>query len=411
MTMENIRSKHQMHNSSSKKTLRVLHLFSPSFGFRFSGHEKRWMWQFETWSKQEIQHLVLYPENYTVKNAFPLETSHRNKTYNRKSRALWVVKTLISIVKNKGNFDLLHVHTQNWGGLLAGTLTHLLGRKSIYEISLMSSDNPSALRMEKYGSMKLAIFRNFNRFLCTTSLCAEDCIENGIPKDKIELIVSSVDSNLYKPISAESKLSTRVKYHFLLDKKILLFVGSIKKRKGIDIILEIYEKLKEQRSDCILLLIGPDSSKQSSGIDDQYVNFYKERYKSQIEDRSIIFTGRVDSREILAEYYQIADIFIFSSINEGLPNVILESMASGLPTIATNLRGITDFLIKDQKNGFLFESSNIEYAVSIINMLLGDPNLSRRISFSARSYIMENHSFQMWQNKIVEMYQNLVAGS
>jgi len=389
-------------------TVRVLHLFSPTFGFRFSGHEKRWIWQFETWNNPEIQHLCLYPENYSIKDASAFEKPRLNKTYDRVSRILWTVKVVISILKNKNKFDVLHVHVQNWAGLLTSVLARMINKKSIYEISLMGSDNPSALRLEKVGLIKLVILRSFNKFLCTTSICKKDCLKNRILEEKIEVISNPVDLDLFRPISDENKINLRRKYNLKVDKFLILFVGSIRKRKGINLILEIFEKLSIQRSDCNLLLIGPVSSEQSSGIDDQYVKQIRERYKLQIEAETINFTGRIDSREILAEYYQAADIFIFSSTNEGLPNVILESMSSGLPTITSNLPGITDSIIINQENGFVFDQSNIDSSLFIINSLLQNLKLRKKISSSARTYVEGNHSFLVWQEKVVEFYRNLV---
>ena len=65
----------------------------------------------------------------------------------------------------------------------------------------------------------------------------------------------------------------------------------------------------------------------------------------------IEYTNKIEN------YYNISDIFLFPTLREGLPNVLLESMSSGLVSVATSLPGVTDWIIKNNYNGFIFPKS------------------------------------------------------
>jgi glycosyltransferase involved in cell wall biosynthesis len=92
----------------------------------------------------------------------------------------------------------------------------------------------------------------------------------------------------------------------------------------------------------------------------------------------VSFVGRV-SNEKVPEYMAAADVFVLPSLSEGLPNVILEAMASGLPVVATKVRGLPE-IIEDGQNGFLVEPKNPNEIAEKVCLLLEDAELRERVS-------------------------------
>ena len=84
----------------------------------------------------------------------------------------------------------------------------------------------------------------------------------------------------------------------------------------------------------------------------------------------------------LEKAYQYADIFILTSLSEGMPSVILEAMGCGLPVIASNVGGNNE-IVRDGENGFLIEGDDIETLARHLAELINDKELRRR--FGARS--------------------------
>ena len=146
------------------------------------------------------------------------------------------------------------------------------------------------------------------------------------------------------------------------DKKIILFVGRLDAKKGVQYLIQAMEYIDAQ-----LVIVG-------SGTFETTLRRQAIKYGDKIQ-----FLGGKTHKE-LRSIYASADIFAAPSITgkngeqEGFGLVILEAMASGLPVVASNSGGIPD-IIKDGINGFLSEEKNPENIAEKINMLLNNQNL------------------------------------
>jgi glycosyltransferase involved in cell wall biosynthesis len=107
---------------------------------------------------------------------------------------------------------------------------------------------------------------------------------------------------------------------------------------------------------------------------------------------------------------QVADIFVMTSEREGLPNVLLEAMSCGLPCIAKNLPGITDWIIKDGETGLLFDGNDPEYISNKINSLIKNAGLRNKISSGAAEFIGDNFSSSRNSKSIYNLYQETIYG-
>ena len=101
------------------------------------------------------------------------------------------------------------------------------------------------------------------------------------------------------------------------------------------------------------------------------------------------------------------NLFLFPSIyREGLPRVILEAGASGLPVVAYDLPGARDAII-DGHTGYLVEKGNIDLMADKICTLLYNPDLYRYIGDNARLYIKENFDINHIQSLYFDIYGKL----
>ena len=113
----------------------------------------------------------------------------------------------------------------------------------------------------------------------------------------------------------------------------------------------------------------------------------------------------------IEKYYQASDVFVLPSNREGLPNVLLEAMACGLPVVASNLNGITDWIIKDGKNGFLFEPGDSNQLGEILLKVLDDDQLSQEVGLHARETVIKRFSMDTVANSYFNLYKSLVPTS
>ena len=189
------------------------------------------------------------------------------------------------------------------------------------------------------------------KVITASSLVYKRLINWGIPHEKLVLIHTGVDTNLFLIPNKRKRIFIRDKLGF---KKNEIVVGSFQKDgigwgdgnlpkyiKGPDLFVQSVEIISKTLP-IVVLLTGPSRG---------YI-------KNELTKRNIKFRHAYlkDYREIV-DYYHALDLYIVSSREEGGPKPLIESMASGVPVVSTNVGMAKDF-IKDNINGGIVESFN-----------------------------------------------------
>jgi glycosyltransferase involved in cell wall biosynthesis len=99
------------------------------------------------------------------------------------------------------------------------------------------------------------------------------------------------------------------------------------------------------------------------------------------------------SREELMKCYGQANIFLFPSRHEGMPNALLEAMASGLPVVASCISG-NEELVVDGETGYLVPSEDVEALQTALKQLLSDPALREQMGRASRQYVEVHYSWE-----------------
>ena len=149
----------------------------------------------------------------------------------------------------------------------------------------------------------------------------------------------------------------------------LLFVGEVAVHKGIDYAFEAMRILAERGLDCEFHVVG----------DGPMVRTGQEFARRRGLEKRFVFHGFVPHGPQLIEHYARADVFVFPSLSEGSPKVVLEAMAQGVPLVVTAVGGIPDY-VKDGVHGQLVsprESSGLAEGVLYVT---GCENRYRRMS-------------------------------
>ncbi len=107
-------------------------------------------------------------------------------------------------------------------------------------------------------------------------------------------------------------------------------------------------------------------------------------------------------RRDIIEIYKMADIYVFPSLQEGLPVALMEAMASGLPCIVSDIRGNND-LISNQVNGIAFSKKDNEELVNAIKLLAYNNELLQKFSKRGKE-IVQNNSIEKIKEKMQKLY-------
>jgi len=181
---------------------------------------------------------------------------------------------------------------------------------------------------------------------------------------------------------------------------VVVSVGNIRRVKGADVMVRTAAIVRKKFPNILFLLVG--------GVHE--TNFFSEiqgLVSSLGLTANVKFVGRrLDVPSILKS----CDLFYQSSRSEGLPNALLEAMASGLPCVATDVGG-TNEIISDGENGFLVGSEKPDLAAKRIVGLLGDQIRARTMGAAARMTIEQRFSAENMVNRMVNHYDALLAAS
>jgi len=176
---------------------------------------------------------------------------------------------------------------------------------------------------------------------------------------------------------------------------VIISVGYVLERKGLREIFNCLAKLSE--CDFLYIVVGdysPNENHYLYSSQKEMKSIYQ--YGMDILGNKILFTGSVEN---VHEYLQLSDIFVLNSSNEGMPNVLLEAMATGLATIVRHLEGVDGYISIDQKNSIVVNESKSLY--SALEELLYSVNERQRLSRNATIHIKENFSLKSVAKRIV----------
>ncbi|HEU4745515.1 MAG TPA: glycosyltransferase family 4 protein [Anaerolineales bacterium] len=188
------------------------------------------------------------------------------------------------------------------------------------------------------------------------------------PRFEIPVIPNGIDLDSYK-ITGRDWTFPR-----------LLSAGRIVHQKGLDLAMRGLGGLKELNWEWHIAGDGPQmpilqSLAKELGIGDR-----------------VHFLGW-QSREELMKCYGQSNIFLFPSRHEGMPNALLEAMASGLPVVASCIAG-NEELVVDGETGYLVPSEDIESLQTALKKLLSDPLLREQMGRASRQYVEANYSWE-----------------
>lgn len=178
----------------------------------------------------------------------------------------------------------------------------------------------------------------------------------------------------------------------------LLYVGTIERRKGIHILIQALEELKEY--DFHMHFVG-----KYDNNDRYYKKIKNSIAKSDLKEK-ITFHGRVSDNE-LHQIYAESSVFIFPSLNEGYGLVILEAMAHGLPVVAFNNTAMP-LTIVDQVNGFLVKNKDYKELARRIKELLHNDILVKEMGKNAILTFEKTKSHEVIQNEIKEFVNKVL---
>ena len=208
----------------------------------------------------------------------------------------------------------------------------------------------------------------------------------GVNEEQVIVIPNGVDD--WGPPAAKLRDPARAEIGVTPQTFVLGAVGRLNPQKNIGLLLQIAARLPKA-CDWKLVIIGDGP----------------ERPKLLRQSRELGVADRVSwmgARPDMAAWYACMDLFVHTADFEGMPNAVMEAMASGLPVVASAVDGTQD-LIVDGRNGHLVPAGDVNGFVQRIDQLMSDPELTKQMGESARRDILENFGME----QMIQSYDKL----
>jgi glycosyltransferase involved in cell wall biosynthesis len=154
----------------------------------------------------------------------------------------------------------------------------------------------------------------------------------------------------------------------------MLSVSRIDPRKGLRVVPDLVARLSARAIDASIDVIGPSVGKTGS---DERAAIERRSAELGIAER-VRFAGPMALDDLLPRYREY-DLFVLPTLpGEGIPRVLLEAMAAGLPVVTTRVAGIPS-LIRDGENGLLVDAPSPDAVAAAVERIVASPELRRRL--------------------------------
>jgi glycosyltransferase involved in cell wall biosynthesis len=223
----------------------------------------------------------------------------------------------------------------------------------------------------------------------------------GVPRSKYRVIHNGVDTNRFKPrdVSALRK-QLGIADH---DRVVGMF-ASFKEQKNHSFLLRAAPRVIARFPDLRLLFIGDELY---MGMSDSVS--YHRKIHALVDDLGLrkhcLFLG---NRSDVEKYYSLCDLTVLPSFSEGTPNVALESMASGVPVVATNVSD-NALIIPDGKVGLMVALNDETALADRICRILENKELRTQMGKNARQWVTEHFSGKRLADKTASIYEEVLS--
>ncbi|WP_228198889.1 glycosyltransferase family 4 protein [Acinetobacter cumulans] len=257
-----------------------------------------------------------------------------------------------------------------------------------------------------YNKIWVPMIKKSNKVIANSTPTYDICLKKGIDKNKLSIIHPGVH---FPPEPMDKQLIQQLKSKYnLLDKKILISVGRLTERKGLNEFVDLsLPTIIQQHPDSILVIIG-DTPNHSLNKKLQSKELILTTAKKHKIDKNILFVGNISDDKILSSWYYLANSHIFPVKHmpddpEGFGMVAIEAAAHGTPTVAFATGGIVE-AVHEGISGYLVE--NYQYNLlceKIISCLDNNLNTQAIQLFSEQfSWKNLNHKINNEMNKLCQ---------
>jgi N-acetyl-alpha-D-glucosaminyl L-malate synthase BshA len=299
----------------------------------------------------------------------------------------------MGIVRVKRSYDIDLIHA--FWSIPAGFVSALCCGKTPLITSLMGSDlkvfsRGSSARIRRTLVLPIVKYpyHKSTKLIAISQDLKREAIELGAKDENIHVISDGIDIRKFRPMD---KGALRRNLN-LPEGLLLIYVGSVFRLKRIDRLIRTSARLSKD-FDLHVLIVGDGPERRSMET------LAKELH---VQDR-VIFTGQILQDEV-PQLTAASDVFVLCSETEGLPRVVREAMACGVPVVASNIGGLPE-IVSNGETGYLF-NDDIELEREL-RQIMSYPELRERMGAKALEFARKNFTVEKAVKEYEDLYSSL----
>jgi glycosyltransferase involved in cell wall biosynthesis len=344
----------------------------------------------------QIPRDVLGPGVHVHQFAFPRASSPVQF-----ARAVWRLRRLI----RAGRYACVNSHNRN--ASIVGRIAAWMERVPINLYSAHGCyfhDDQSRLAFEATVCLEALLARLTDYTLSQSQQDTEFLIRRRIVSPaRIATIGNGIDTERFSPMADSERRIAERELGLPPAQFRIGAIGRLVKGKGFMDLLEAFGRIADGRAADQLLIVG--------GNIDHDIEPYHDRFRQRA--RELGLDGRVFVTGITSQverHLGTCDVFVLPSYREGMPRVLLEAMAMGLPTVATDIRGCREITV-DGQTGLIYPPHDIQRLAELLDRLRGSAATRGEMGRLGRQRVRERFTESQYVSRQVDRIECLLDGT
>lgn len=311
------------------------------------------------------------------------------------------MRTIGFFRRERHTFDIVHLHGFSQKSVLIVLLARLFKKKIVMTIHTAEHDEVGAARSR--GWIAYWAYRQADLYVAISSRIAGNYLAAGLPTTRLRLAANGLDVSRFRPPSRAERDAARADFGLSRDLYWILFVGFFSKEKGPDLLFDAWLSMQASAPPSGLLFVGATESEYHE-VDKGLAAGIAERARAQGLSDRVRFTGPLSAVE---PAYHAADLFVMPSTREAFGMVLVEAMASGLPVVASEIKGVTDEIVAHGHTGVLTAPGNTAALSEAIRGLLIDRAAAAVMGAHARESVVNSYGLDVARERWAGVYEAL----
>jgi phosphatidylinositol alpha-1,6-mannosyltransferase len=300
--------------------------------------------------------------------------------------------------------DIIHAYDYPWAqGFVASYLAKKYNRKYVQTIFGEVVPHKSELvHHDAFGDRFKAFVRSVleqaDLILSVSKHCAREVSHIDMDPERVKVTHYGIDIQRFSPDTD----TQGIRREYELDgKRVVLFLGQIRSRKGPHVLLEAAPAILRRVPNAVFLIVGPDFGiagdllARAEGLG--------------ISSKFHLLGPKLD--ELLPSFFAACDVFVFPSCTpiECLGLSTIQAMACRKPVVGSNINGVPEVIV-DGSTGFLVEPNNPDELAEKVTLLLEDEALRNRMGAAGRQRAVEHFDRELLAQQLLDLYRELAPG-